>query len=451
MQIKSSTVLVALVGSSVAQAANLQQRQFETTDVAATPTDSNSGSTETGSVTLPYFTETSQSGSSTGSEAPTGTGSGTATGTATGSETATGSGSTTGSGSPTGSSSSGAESTSDSATPTSGSASPTESGSTTSTSTSTTTEASTTTSGSETSSGTASSTSSSASPSSTDSGASSTLPQGWATWMLPFVLGAFLAVILNIVLLTLIQCDITSITVYQLVSLVPGWLSALAYFLLIALIMVPICKRLVQGNRKIAKMVTIVHTIYVVVLGIILLCHLAIYTHLIDVSYRGTLVSASTLRYHQMRLATAYAVLSVIGMLMAAANMLFALTRGHHLRRGVLFPVIILLILSSLGMTVVDLANHIIIDYLQADYIRKGIDAYNRSLEAQNFLGYFFYSVTFLMALLVASSNQLSDNASTGPVKHPQNQQKYPSISQAQQPYRAYRPQGYAHMQNGYQ
>ncbi|EIT80595.1 hypothetical protein AO1008_07088 [Aspergillus oryzae 100-8] len=182
MQIKSSTVLVALVGSSMAQAVNLQQRQFESTDVAATPTDSNSGSTETGSVTLPYLTETSQTGSTTGSEAPTGTGSG----------TATGSGSTTGSGSPTGSSSSGAESTSDSATPTSGSASPTESGSTTSTSTSTTTEASTTTSGSETSSGTASSTSSSASPSSTDSGASSTLPQGWATWMLPFVLGAFL-------------------------------------------------------------------------------------------------------------------------------------------------------------------------------------------------------------------------------------------------------------------
>ncbi|KAB8269507.1 hypothetical protein BDV30DRAFT_187560 [Aspergillus minisclerotigenes] len=262
---------------------------------------------------------------------------------------------------------------------------------------------------------------------------------------------SIVAVILNIVLLTLIQCDITSITVYQLVSLVPGWLSALAYFLLIALIMVPICKRLVQGNRKIAKMVTIVHTIYVVVLGIILLCHLAIYTHLVDASYRGTLVSGSTLRYHQIKLATAYAVLAVIGMLMAAANMLFALTRGHHLRRGILFPAIILLILSSLGMTVLDLANHIIIDYLQAEYISKGIDAYNRSLEAQNFLGYFFYSLTFLMALLVASSNQLSDNTSTGPVKHLQNQQKYPGVSQAQQPYRAYRPQGQAKMHNGYQ
>ncbi|KAB8221595.1 hypothetical protein BDV33DRAFT_76723 [Aspergillus novoparasiticus] len=263
---------------------------------------------------------------------------------------------------------------------------------------------------------------------------------------------SIVAVILNIILFTLVQCDITSITLYQIVSLVPSWLSALAYFLLIALIMVPICKRLVQGNRKIAKMVTVVHTIYVVVLGIILLCHLAIYTHLVDASYRThVLVSASTLRYHQIRLATAYTVLSVIGMLMAAGNMLFALTRGHHLRRGILFPAIILLILSSLGMTVLDLANHIIIDYLQADYIRKGIDAYNRSLEAQNFLSNFFYSATFLMALLVASSKQLSDNASTGPVKHLQNQQKYTSVSQAQQPYRAYRPQGQPRMQNGYQ
>ncbi|KAE8326001.1 hypothetical protein BDV39DRAFT_97276 [Aspergillus sergii] len=261
---------------------------------------------------------------------------------------------------------------------------------------------------------------------------------------------SIVAVVLNIILFTLVQCDITSITLYQRVSLVPSWLSALAYFLLIALIMVPVCKRLLQGNRKIAKMVTIVHTIYVVVLGIILLCHLAIYTHLVDASYRGTLVSASTLRHHQMRLATAYTVLSVIGMLMAAANMLFALTRGHHLRRGILFPATILLILSSLGMTVLDLSNHIIIDYLQADYIRKGIDAYNRSLEAQNFLGYFFYSVTFLMALLVASSNQLSDNASTGPVKHLQNLHKYSGVSQAQQPYRAYRPQGQPQMQNSY-
>lgn len=102
-------------------------------------------------------------------------------------------------------------------------------------------------------------------------------------------------------------------------------------------------------------------------------------------------------------------------------------------------------------MTVLDLANHIIIDYLQAEYISKGIDAYNRSLEAQNFLGYFFYSMTFLMALLVASSKQLSDNTSTGPVKHLQNQQKYPGVSQAHQPYRAYRPQGQAKMHNGYQ
>ncbi|KAE8370635.1 hypothetical protein BDV27DRAFT_35646 [Aspergillus caelatus] len=256
------------------------------------------------------------------------------------------------------------------------------------------------------------------------------------------------AVILNIVLFTLTQCDIASITVYQLVSLLPSWLSALANFLLIAVIMIPICKRLVQGNRKIAKMVTIVHTIYVIVLGIILLCHLAIYTHIIDASYRtGDRVNASTLRHHQMRLATAYTVLSVIGMLMAAANMLFALARGRHLRRGILFPAIILLILSSLGMTVLDLANHIIIDYLQREYLQKGVGAFNRSLLAQNFLLYFFYSATFLMALLVASSNQLSDKASTGPVKHLQDQQKY---NAGQQPYRAYRPQGTTQMPQGY-
>ena len=139
-----------------------------------------------------------------------------------------------------------------------------------------------------------------------------------------------------IVLFTLLECDIASVTVYQLVGLVPSWLIPVAHFLLIAVIMIPICKRLVQGNRNIAKMVTTVHTGYIVLLGIVLLCYLAIYTHLVDAAYRtGTRADVSGLRLHQRRLATAYYVLAVIGMLMAAANMLFALARGHHLRRGV--------------------------------------------------------------------------------------------------------------------
>ncbi|OGM47506.1 integral membrane protein [Aspergillus bombycis] len=246
------------------------------------------------------------------------------------------------------------------------------------------------------------------------------------------------AVMFLIVLFTLLQCDIASVTVYQLVGLVPTWLIPVAHFLLIAVIMIPICKRLLQGNRKIAKMVTTVHTGYIVVLGIVLLCYLAIFTHLIDTTYRtGARVSSSTLRLHQRRLATAYYALSVIGMLMAAANMLFALVRGRHLRRGILLPAIVLLVLSSLGMTALNLANHIIIDYLQRELLRKGVAAFNRSMEAQTFLKYFFYAATFLTALLVASSKQLSDNASTGPVTHLPNQPKY----YPQQPYRAYQPQ----------
>ncbi|GAB1206207.1 hypothetical protein APSETT445_004889 [Aspergillus pseudonomiae] len=202
--------------------------------------------------------------------------------------------------------------------------------------------------------------------------------------------------------------------------------------------MIPICKRLVQGNRKIAKMVTTVHTGYIVLLGIVLLCYLAIYTHLVDAAYRtGARADVSGLRLHQRRLATAYYVLAVIGMLMAAANMLFALARGHHLRRGVLLPATVVLILSSLGLTTLNLANHIIIDYLQTQYMRKSVGGFYQSMEAQTFLKYFFYAASFLAALLVASSNQLSDNASTGPVKHLPNQPKY----NPQQPYRAYRAQ----------
>jgi hypothetical protein len=101
------------------------------------------------------------------------------------------------------------------------------------------------------------------------------------------------------------------------------------------------------------------------------------------------------------------------------------------------------LIVSSLGMTILDLASHIIVDYLQEEYIAKGIDTFNQSLEAQMFLSYFFYATAFLMALIVASSPQLADNGTTVPVTHFQQQPKYPGTLSVQQPYRqgAYQPQ----------
>ncbi|KAF5858544.1 hypothetical protein ETB97_004287 [Aspergillus alliaceus] len=250
-----------------------------------------------------------------------------------------------------------------------------------------------------------------------------------------------LGVIISIVTYVLLQCDISSINVYSQVNIAAQWFSMVATFLLIALIMIPICTRLVQGSPKIAKAVTTVHSLYVAMLAIVLLCDLSIYTRVIDATRRGGFNSSDLeLPEHQKRLATAYHVLSVIGMLMASANMLFALARGHHLRKGILLPAIPLLIVSSLGMTILDLAHHIITRYLQEEYVRKGIAAYNRSLQAQLFLAYFFYASAFLAALLVASSRQLADNVS-GPVKHIQQQPKYNGAMPVQQPYRAYPPQ----------
>ncbi|KAE8381553.1 hypothetical protein BDV26DRAFT_289401 [Aspergillus bertholletiae] len=257
------------------------------------------------------------------------------------------------------------------------------------------------------------------------------------------------ATIFNIVTYTLAECGLISTTLTRIINIVPNWFDTWANFLLIALIMIPICKRLVHGNRKIAKMVTIVHTIYVTLLGIVLLCGLAIWTHIIDArNVRGTRTNTVALAYNQRRLTTAYYVMAVVGMLMAAANMFFALARGHHLRRGILVPAIVLLILSSLGMTVLNLANNIIAYYFEVQYFQNGAATYYQSVEARLFLTYFFYAATFLMALLVASSKQLADTPSAGPVKHLPSQPRYNAVSQTQQVYRPYRSQAQTQQSN---
>ncbi|KAE8153112.1 hypothetical protein BDV25DRAFT_42274 [Aspergillus avenaceus] len=155
ISIKSTAILLALLGSSVVHGTNLQQRQdFSSTDLGeATPTESGSVSASesaTESASLPFFT-------GSGTDVPTPTQSG---------ETGI---PTSGSASPTGSSSG----VSSSSAPTSGSASgTTSSDASTSTSTSTATETTSDSSSSSSGSSTGTSTSASASPSETDSGAS---------------------------------------------------------------------------------------------------------------------------------------------------------------------------------------------------------------------------------------------------------------------------------------
>jgi MFS superfamily sulfate permease-like transporter len=147
-------------------------------------------------------------------------------------------------------------------------------------------------------------------------------------------------VVLSIVGFTLIQCSIVSIRGYQLINIPTSWFGLVGNFLLIALIMIPLCKRLVQGNSKIAKMVTIVNSLYIALLAVVLLCALATYTRVVDAPYSGRYRTSDLfLAVHQKRLRTAYSVLAIIGMLMAAANMLFALARGRHLRKGVSYHI----------------------------------------------------------------------------------------------------------------
>ncbi|KAE8153111.1 hypothetical protein BDV25DRAFT_137184 [Aspergillus avenaceus] len=218
-----------------------------------------------------------------------------------------------------------------------------------------------------------------------------------------------IASILVIVQVSIHECQLISESTYYQFDIARQWFSLLAYLTLVAVIMIPLCRRLVQGNRKIAKMVTLANSAYVGLLAILVVCVLGTYTSIIY-DYMRLGFHDGVLDHHHIKTETAYAVLALIGMLIASANMLFAILRGRHMRKGVLRVAIPLLIVSALGMTSLYLANHIIFTYLQREYLQRGLDAFNRSLEAQLFLQLFFYAATFLSALLVASSPQLKDN-----------------------------------------
>lgn len=98
---------------------------------------------------------------------------------------------------------------------------------------------------------------------------------------------------------------------------------------MVAVLMVPIIRRLYEGAGKTAKLVTIIHTAYLVLLAIIYVSWMGVYTYLSNESYTyyyGTV--GDYLYIHYYRLSLAYDVLAVIGVLMAGINMVISMLRS---------------------------------------------------------------------------------------------------------------------------
>ena len=102
------------------------------------------------------------------------------------------------------------------------------------------------------------------------------------------------------------------------------WLYEFSQYLLVAVVMVPILKHLHRHAGKTANMIITVHTCYLTMLATLLIATLGLYTYIVHAGYTDNYYDWNVYKVlpHYQRLTVAFYALEVIGILMAAANMI---------------------------------------------------------------------------------------------------------------------------------
>jgi hypothetical protein len=122
---------------------------------------------------------------------------------------------------------------------------------------------------------------------------------------------------------------------YQLAQIAVTWFDNLSVFLLIVLILLPICLKLQQGGGKIASLTLIVHSVWLGLTGIFLLVSLATFTRIQDAIYRSGDSIDSDLPEATRDVTMTYYVFLFLAALLGGANLFFALFRRANIRKGV--------------------------------------------------------------------------------------------------------------------
>ncbi|KAL4809880.1 hypothetical protein BDV18DRAFT_156257 [Aspergillus unguis] len=242
-------------------------------------------------------------------------------------------------------------------------------------------------------------------------------------WIL-FPVSLFFAILyLFIDMLTLIlsQCVMMRQDKYQRALVAVKWFDSISIFILIAIILLPICLKLQKGGGTIATLTLPVHAAWLGLCGIFLLVSLAVYSKAID-----SLLSDDFPEFGLVRSARdvtmAYYVFLFLAALLAGANMFFALFRKKNLQKGVLMIAVPALGLSTLVLTLVLMGGYADIYY---GSMTRSLKYYEQAGDAQVFLIRLFYAVSFVSALVVAGSEEEGDDhdvpASAPPMGQPGN------------------------------
>ncbi|KAL2855379.1 hypothetical protein BJY01DRAFT_243343 [Aspergillus pseudoustus] len=242
---------------------------------------------------------------------------------------------------------------------------------------------------------------------------------------------AILYLLIDIITLILSQCIMLRGDKYQLAQIAVTWFNSLSVFLLIVLILLPICLKLQQGGGKFASLTLIIHSVWLGLCGIFLLVSLATFTRVQDAIYRSGDSIDRNLPKASRDVTMTYYVFLFLAALLAGANLFFALFRRANIRKGSLILAIPTLGISTLALTLILMGGFADLRYGSQT---RSAGYFEKSGDAQVFLGRFFYALAFISALMIAGSHQAIDDgtATTAPI---QQQQPAAAPQMAQQQY----------------
>ncbi|KAL2814150.1 hypothetical protein BJX63DRAFT_204928 [Aspergillus granulosus] len=222
---------------------------------------------------------------------------------------------------------------------------------------------------------------------------------------------ALLYLLIDIITLILSQCVMLRYDKYQLAQIAVTWFRHLSVFLLIVLILLPICLKLQQGGGKFASLTLIIHSVWLGLCGIFLLVSLATFTRVQDSTYRSGDSIDFNFAKATRNVTMTYYVFLFLAALLAGANLFFALFRRANIRKGSLILAIPTLIISTLILTLVIMGGFADLRYGSAT---RSASYFENSKDAQDFLERLFYALAFISAVVIAGSHQaIGDDTAT--------------------------------------
>ncbi|KAL6236840.1 hypothetical protein BDW75DRAFT_229225 [Aspergillus navahoensis] len=239
-------------------------------------------------------------------------------------------------------------------------------------------------------------------------------PVAGAVWLMLSIIFALWthnsSYIVDIVYISISECDIFSYSNTYQASVLMLWLSGISEYLLLAAILTSITRKLQNDFRLVQPFVLTAQAAWAVLVGLVLVAVLGVNTAWLHYYYNDSSFSSTIadLTEPQRGLRTTYYVIAAAGMLIASATLgktLSQAPRGVR-SRGVTISVIVLVV-GALGLTLTNMGNYVQNAFMYIGqsfyYDSSEYKEYLARYEAASFLTSLFYCLALYAAIRVAS------------------------------------------------